>query len=650
MFEKEKQLNIQKRRYVTGFDGLRALGVIGVILYHLNPYVFKGGYLGVPIFLVLSGYLITDSFLREWHNNHFLNLKNFFIRRIKRLYPALTVMLFSTCAYIYLFQRNLLHNLKMIVFSNLTYWYNWWQIYHKQSYFNRFSINASPFTHLWTLSIEGQFYLIWPILMLFFLIFIKNRKQIFNLIILLTILSALWMSFLYKPNVDPSRIYYGTFTRMFSILMGCALAFIWHMESLKSSSQSLRLKLDFMGFIGLCGILLLILKMNAEGFFIYHGGMFLFSLFVVMIIMPVAHPVSDWNKWLTNPLFNWIGRRSYGIYIYQFPIMIFFEDKFRNVANHPILYPIIEVIIICIVSELSYQFIEKPISKLDYKKIVSFFKKIIDLHNNKFIMQRVEVIILFFIFAIGFAGIFTSKYESVEAENCSQIVKTLNKENMNNKKHDDKVLKNKSNTYSFNKQFNISLTSSESNKISQLSKNHPVNTSYEKYGLSQKQLQVAQNLSITAVGDSVLLAGSGSLQQIFPRIYIQAKEGRQLSAAIPLFQQIKKDNNLSKIVLICLGTNGPITSEQVSKVMNIIGPNRHVFWLTVHVPTRPWQNSVNRILNSSSKKYKNLTLIHWNTYSSSHPNWFWSDEVHPKEPNGTEEFGAYIAKNILKIN
>ncbi len=148
-----KQTRGRKRRYIHGFDGLRTIGVIGVILYHLRPELFRGGYLGVPIFMVVSGYLITDGLLIEFDRNHRIDFKSFFIRRFKRLYPGLITVLFGTAAYITLFSQNLLHNLHMMVLTNLLYVYNWWQILNGQSYFARYANGESPFTHLWTLSI-----------------------------------------------------------------------------------------------------------------------------------------------------------------------------------------------------------------------------------------------------------------------------------------------------------------------------------------------------------------------------------------------------------------------------------------------------------------------------------------------------------------
>ncbi len=173
--------------------------------------------------MVVSGYLITDGLLIEFDRYRHIDFKSFFIRRFKRLYPALITVLFGTAAYITLFSQNLLHNLHMMVLTNLLYVYNWWQILNGQSYFARYANGESPFTHLWTLSIEGQYYLIWPFLVLGLPLLVKNGHQIANIVLILAAVSGAWMAILYMMTVahtspaafDPSRLYYGTDTRAF---------------------------------------------------------------------------------------------------------------------------------------------------------------------------------------------------------------------------------------------------------------------------------------------------------------------------------------------------------------------------------------------------------------------------------------------------
>lgn len=169
---------LKHSRYITGFDGIRSLAVIGVILYHLMPAQMRGGYLGVPVFFVVSGYLITDLLLQEWKQTGRIDIKQFYYRRMKRLYPALVTMLIGASAYITLFQRNLLNNLRGNVISSLFYVNNWWQINHGMSYFDRFS-GESPFTHIWSLAVETQNYILWPIVFVLLMKLVKIRGKSF---------------------------------------------------------------------------------------------------------------------------------------------------------------------------------------------------------------------------------------------------------------------------------------------------------------------------------------------------------------------------------------------------------------------------------------------------------------------------------------
>ncbi len=401
---------LKNSRYITGFDGLRAIGVIGVILYHLMPYTFTGGYLGVPIFMVVSGYLITDLLVQEWEQNQWINLKSFYLRRVKRLYPGLITMLFATGAYITLFQREMLHQLNQIIITNILYVYNWWQIGHGQSYFDRFANNESPFTHLWTLSIEGQFYLIWPFIVVALIIGLKNKNRIAQVLLAVSVVSAIWMAILYQPNADPSRLYYGTDTRVFSILLGAALAFVWPSTALKQKIvPKQRLVLDGIGLVSVLSLVWLMVKLNAESSLVYRGGLFLFSALVCVLVAVVAHPGADWNRLLTNPVFNWLGKRSYGIYLYQFPVMIFFETIFKNIADHPVLYPVIEVAIIFGLTELSYRFIEQPLAHYPYKQLWHQLKQFMHQPHWNRVVGRVTGLAI--VFLIGLVGAFQAPFQ-----------------------------------------------------------------------------------------------------------------------------------------------------------------------------------------------------------------------------------------------
>ncbi|MGM0215501.1 acyltransferase family protein [Enterococcus sp. AZ109] len=613
----EKRL--KNSRYITGFDGLRALAVIGVILYHLLPSQMRGGFLGVPVFFVVSGYLITDLLVQEWKQNGRIKLGQFYIRRMKRLYPALVTMLIASSAYITLFQRNLLNNLRGNVISSLLYVNNWWQINHGLSYFDRFA-GESPFTHIWSLAVETQNYLIWPIVFILLMRFVKNRGKIFITISVVVLISAIWMAILFTPGQDPTRVYYGTDTRLFSILMGSGLAFIWPSTRLKAKIPKQAKKvLNTIGLVSLVLLIAAFLFLNDGTTFLYYGGMFLISLLCVILVAITAHPGASLNKWLTNPLFTWIGKRSYGIYLYQFPVMIFYEAKF-NVADHLILHTIIEIVLILLITELSYRYIEKPMRFFNYRELFSNIRSWLQAPLKS--KQKISFLSVSLITVIALVGLVIAPTNQVDANQ-----KELQKQIEANQKEAQKTQTS---------------TQTQTTETSEVELNVA-----EKYDLTNRQVTKAKNMQVTAFGDSVLLAGASGLQEIFPKMVIDGEVGRQVGDSPPLLQELKDEKKLEDTVLLSLGTNGPFTDDEFDQMMKVIGTKRRVFVLNVHVPTQRWQNEVNTKLNAMAEKYDNITLIDWYGNSSSQSSWFYDDQVHPN-PEGIIPYCSLIAKELLK--
>ncbi|GAF39100.1 acyltransferase [Agrilactobacillus composti DSM 18527 = JCM 14202] len=650
----DKNQPTQQRRYITGFDGLRALGVLGVILYHMNPNVFKGGYLGVPIFFIISGYLITDQLVRQYQTKGSFNFKVFFTKRLKRIYPALCAVLFATSAYIVLFQRSLLENLHKIVLTNLLNVYNWWQIVNGQSYFERFANSESPFTHLWTLSIEGQFYIVWPVLMVIMLKLLKKRSHIFNITMILAIASAVLMAVLYQPHVDPSRIYYGTDTRMFSILFGCALAILWPSSRLKKGIETRdRVLLDAIGIVCFVGMAFLFLNLTDQGAALYRGGMFVFSLLATILIAVIAHPGADWNQVLTNKLFTWIGARSYGIYLYQFPVMLFFEARMTNIADHQVTYHIIEAILILVISELSFRYIEQPIAHFDFKQTGQFLKQLVTFNNSQKRATKVVSFLAVLIFAIGMTGVVQATTVKPGKANDSALAQKIKKNKATNAKRNAALISEAKKANAEKKKaakdasYSKSVSVASEQSLEKQAKKHPVNQDLEKYGLTQVQLQRAQTLQVTAFGDSVMLDGQNMLQQIFPKMVMEADVGKQLVAVPAEAKALADKGALADNILVGLGTNGPFTLDQMDALMSVFGPQRTVYWINVRVPTREWQNDVNATLQQAKKRYKNLVVIDWFGYANSHDDWFYDDRVHPNTTGGPY-YAAFIAKHLLE--
>lgn len=620
-----QKAELRKSRYITGFDGIRTLAVVGVILYHLFPKAMTGGYLGVPVFFTVSGYLITDLMRQEWVQTHEVDIKSFYIRRMKRLYPGLITMLILSSAYITLFQQDLLNNLRSVVASSLLYYNNWWQIFKGFSYFDRFT-TQSPFTHIWSLAVEVQNYLIWPFVFILLEKYVKKTEKMFGIVMGAAVVSGLLMAILYNPGSDPTRVYYGTDTRIFSIFIGSALAFIWPSTRLKVEiPEKAKWLLNGAGITSLVVLIISFMFLSDHYTFVYYGGMFILSIFSALLVAVTAHPGADMNKWLTNPVFTWIGKRSYGIYLYQFPVMIFYEAKIKNLSDHVLLHSLIEVALILGISELSYRFIEKPLGKFYYK--YSWFA-IKDFFKRPFLnASKVTAMIAVLFTCIAVYGLVIAPSNEVTADQ-KQLQESIaaNKKKAEERKNEEKAKNEGTATSSSSTEQTVTETD---------------------YSLSEAELKKAQTMEITAFGDSVVLDAAAGLQEIFPKMIVDGEVGRQLYTSAPVIQKLDNDKLLKDTVLVGLGTNGSFTEAQFNEFMSAIGPNRKVYWINVRVPTRRWQNDVNAMLDEMEKKYSNLTVIDWYDYSNDHEEWFYEDRVHPNV-DGQVEYSEFIAKKLLE--
>ncbi|MFD1454300.1 acyltransferase family protein [Levilactobacillus lanxiensis] len=624
-----------KRRYITGFDGIRTLAVLGVIIYHLAPSTLQGGYLGVPIFFVVSGYLITYLLIQEWDSTHSIDILGFYGRRLKRLYPALVTMLLGTTAYITLFQRSLLANIRGTVLTNMIYGYNWFEIKHGQSYFDRFS-GESPFTHLWSLSIEGQFYLIWPFVVLGLLWFLRKRARAAAILFGIAICSAIAMAVLYDP-ANTNRVYYGTDTRMFAILVGTAMAFLWPAHKLNENvTTAHRVILDVAGGLSLLTLIYMFFTMNGQAASTYRGGMFWFTVLSGILVGTVAHPGSDLNRVLTNRAFSYIGQRSYGIYLYQFPVMIFYESRI-NIGNHPLLNSLIEVALIMLVTELSYRWIENPMRHYHYGQITNDVATYLQQPRAHRLVNSLGVVaaLLFGLTAVGFV-------QQPAAAKPTALQQTITQRSAAAKKKNEAAAKKQ-------KALAKAASKRKHEKAVAFSKMSKANQKTAKYYfLTADELMTSKQTPLTAVGDSVLLDDSGDLQKVFPGAIVDGAVGRQADAMPGIISSLSQRGQLAKNVLVNIGTNGYVTPAQADQIVHAIGPNRQIFWVTAHVPTREWQNSVNNRINKTADKYKNVHVIDWYTTAQNHSSWFVSDHVHPND-HGNRYYTSLIAKTITKV-
>ncbi|SDN27989.1 acyltransferase family protein [Limosilactobacillus mucosae] len=608
---------MRSKQYVTGIDGVRTLAVLGVIIYHLLPTTLPGGYLGVPLFLLISGYFVTLQLVRQMDQTGGIQLTKFYLKRLRRLYPVLIVMLTVTTAYITLFARDLLHNIKSTIATNLLWVYNWWEIGHGQSYFDRFN-GESPFTHLWTLGVEAQFYFLWPLILFMLFLILRKRSKIKWAVFILAAVSAVEMALLFDPQ-NINRVYYGTDTRAFSLLLGSWLALCWPIDRLNASltTHAARI-LDGVGIGALLIMLLGFFTLPGQSSWTYRGGMFFYSLIGMILIATVVHPGSHMNRWLTNPFFTWIGQRSYGIYVYQLPVMVFYE-RVVEIGRHPVINALVECLLILAISEFSYRLVEQPLAHYQWRYLPASIRHWIDfkMHDWHQWLKVGPVVIICFIALCGL--MLPSKPAKKSA------VQT-------------RIEKSRQATAAKNKQ----IAKRKTAKVNVNSK-----SLQKKYGLTSNQLKAASELKVTAIGDSVMADASQDIQEIMPHAYVDAEVGRQGSATPAVIKDLKAKRQLQKNVILNLGTNGAMDSQTINDILTAIGKDHQVYWITPHVPTRDWEQTVCDQIKQAAKQNANVHVIDWNQAANGHAEWFAQDKVHMNE-QGNAYFTRLIVKTILK--
>jgi peptidoglycan/LPS O-acetylase OafA/YrhL len=352
-------------RYMPGLDGLRAIAVLAVICFHLGFGWAPGGLLGVGIFFTLSGYLITDILLGQYARRGAIRLGRFWLGRARRLLPALFLMLLVVIAWVTIFGPAQPDQFREAVVSAIFYVNNWQQIAANVSYFARFA-PEQPLNHLWSLSVEEQFYIFWPFILLIGLRFIHDRNgkglrpQLALWTLGLAIASSILMAVLYHPSLDPSRVYYGTDTRAEGLLFGAALAMVWPSGRLnRRITPQARKTLDAMGCVGLLIIALMIWRTGEFSQFLYRGGFVVLSLATVMVLMPLAHPACRLGTVVGAKPLRWIGVRSYGIYLWQTPVIVLTSPQHGD--THSLIRDVLQVAAILIIASLSWKYVEEPI-------------------------------------------------------------------------------------------------------------------------------------------------------------------------------------------------------------------------------------------------------------------------------------------------
>jgi peptidoglycan/LPS O-acetylase OafA/YrhL len=610
-----------KNRYITGLDGLRAIAVLAVIAYHLNFDWAAGGLLGVTVFFVLSGYLITDLLIAEFVTTDRINFKNFWIRRARRLLPAMFTMLIVVITWVTIFKQSMLNRLEEDTVAAILYVSNWWYIFQDLSYFESFG-PPSLLTHFWSLAVEEQFYILWPLLIVLVLKLKVKEGSLFSIILLGATASAAAMTLLYEPGTDPSRVYYGTDTRVFSLLLGASLAVIWPSRKLSTNLPSeIRWKLDFVGLFALAFIFYMFWSTDQYQDFLYQGGMVAMSVASMLVVAVIVHPSSNLNTVLSFEPLRWIGVRSYGIYLWHFPVIVLTSPQWG--ADAPSLVRTsLQLFLILTFASLSWTFIENPIRKGALTRFCRVIKCGEWRREKSFIGRFVTTASILCVFlAISTIGLTTTSVALSKDNVINAIQEKVGKEEPPT---ENKVMEPKPKT---------ELPQREDKPEELPEEKPPIETPPS-----------LEERSVTVIGDSVMIDVTPHLENAFKKVDVDAKIGRQFREAEEIVQQKKGTGSLGEIVIIELGANGPLSDKKMAALIEQIGTEHDVYMITTRVP-KPWQQEVNETIKNVAGNYENVKVVDWFSFSESHLEYIGNDGVH-LTLSGAEAYAKYLINHI----
>ena len=612
----------KKRRYITGLDGIRAIAVIMVLAYHLKLALFKSGFLGVTVFFVLSGYLITGILISEVEEEGTIDLKNFWLRRIRRLVPAVmsmavVIIFVSAVVNRVIFTKGCKDFLASVLGFN-----NWWQIFNKVSYFEAAGV-PSPFTHCWSLAIETQFYLIYPLILLGIYKLVKsrgegraNRGLLFaGVTLLLALISVILMIVLFDPQQDASRVYYGTDTRAFSLLFGALLAILWEYRMVpRRLSASVNMVL---GSVSFAVLLVMTIAINGSSNFWYRGGQFVGTILTVLVIYTVLGRKTWLSRFLSNPVLKWIGDRSYSIYLWHYPIILLISKGIK--ASWWI--TLIEIVLSVVLAELSYRFIETPIrhgiigeylnilrsrpkSRQEKKRQVQVARRSLKVMAGTFVLT--VSLILCMVFVPKKNALDTLQKRETKAKETGKMTEEqLAKQKANGSESDDTIC-------------TADLTDDE----------------------------ILEGLNLLLIGDSIAVDVTDDFYEMFPNSVSDTKIGRITSLGKQVLDSyIDEKKWEGEGVIFASLSNSPINGE-LEDIREKIGKDMPLFLTTVRIPHETFEEESNSKIKKFVEENDHTYLIDWYAASEGHDEYFDADDTHLL-PAGAKAYAKCIKEAVL---
>ena len=618
--------------YMPGLDGLRAVSVLAVIVYHTQTGWLSGGFLGVEVFFVVSGYLITSLLFEERQRLGANSMRSFWIRRARRLLPALYALL-ATCVFIAaVIAPDGFQQLKGDVVAALFYVSNWWQIFREQSYFA--AAGRPPLLlHLWSLAVEEQFYLLFP---LAFLALVKVRRQRFALAAVIgAIGSAVWMAVLYDPDVDPSRVYMGTDTRLSGLLAGVALAAIWPAGGFSKERAARRAGVGLDTSALLAGVVLIwaFVRVNEFTPFVYRGGFVLIDVATVLLIAAIVHPSARVGRVLGTPKLAAIGRRSYSLYLWHWPVFVVTRpDLDLPIRGLPLF--VLRMALTVSLSELSYRLVETPVRQGALRNFVAALRggsDEADRARARNLLGCASIGLALCVVCLAFGPLRAAPKDLEELANSRTEV----------------IDPTPPATTPSSAAPSVAPTSAPAGTAAPTSATPttggvPV-TAAPAPTAPPPTVPSPIPGGVTALGDSVMVGAADELKAASPGTNVDAKIGRQCPQALTELRWMSSVGRVQGTLVIHLGTNGWCKPREIDGFMKVAG-GRRVLFLNAKA-ARPWESLANQQVADGVRRWPNAKLADWHNFSGGHPNWFITDGVHLTKA-GQVAYAQFVLANL----
>ena len=587
-------------RQVPGLDGLRGLAVLAVVIYHFFGDILPGGYLGVDMFFVLSGFLITSLLVREFNVTGRISLKGFWLRRFRRILPAALIVLSICTAIVALIGGDLAVGIREQFLGTFFFVNNWTQIATSQTYFAPNEVQV--FAHYWSLAVEEQFYLIWPLLMLgVFAISRRKPKRLpIAVSLILAIASAVAMALLYNPGEDPTRVYYGTDTHAFGLLIGAMLSLIMtstdkDMDADSWPTANKGILAGTVGVFALVGYLAQLVWMGADRDFTYRGGLVLTSVLGAAMIWAVVRESGPLTWIFRTRVMRWLGQRSFSLYLWHWPAVMIVHA----LSDAPSwLLGLLSLPLSFVLAEVTYQFVENPFRRAGFRPTWHAYwnarpsaKEVKD-GFGKAMWPAVPVLVVLSVLGVGYA--------LVTSEDKSELERELERMAQSNEQAENSA---------------PTQSSSAPAKPSETTK-------------PKEKRALPTGNEISAIGDSVMLAASEALNERFPGISIDATISRHYSAALPVIKAQKDSGQLRSTVFVGLGTNGATFEGQMDELINIVGPKRTLV-LVMPYGERDWMGQARAEITDAATAHDNVYIADWCGMAQENPAMLYDDGVHP---------------------